>query len=78
MVSPEGRGCCSNSKAVLDNFTFGDKAEKEWIRHRPMLIKGNFYRYLALLLILSTGALWLFTSGVLHNWLIKIVGNHNK
>lgn len=51
---------CGNS------FTFGDKAVKEWVRHRPMLTKGEFVRYLTLLLFLAAGATWLFTSGILN------------
>ena len=50
---------CSNT------FTFGDKDVKEWIRHKPALTKGEFFRYLTLLAFLGLGALWVFTSGVI-------------
>lgn len=48
-----------------DTFTFGDKATKDWSKHRPMMTKGEFVRYFILLVFLAVGAVWIFTSGVL-------------
>ncbi len=49
-----------------NTFSFGDPAAKSWIDSKPLLTRGEFFRYLSLLAFLAIGALWLFSSGVLH------------
>jgi hypothetical protein len=48
-----------------NTYSFGDKSAKLWINSKPMLTRGEFVRYSILLVFLATGAIWLFTSGVL-------------
>jgi len=48
-----------------NTYAFGDRATKEWINSKPLITKGEFFRYISLLSFLAIGALWLFYSGVL-------------
>lgn len=48
-----------------NTFAFGDKDVREWIKTKPLMTKGEFIRWLTLLLFLALGATWVFTSGVL-------------
>ena len=49
-----------------NTYAFGDQSAKTWIKNKPMLTKGEFFRYSVLLVFLASGAIWLFTSGVLN------------
>jgi hypothetical protein len=48
-----------------NTYSFGDPAAKAWIDSKPLLTRGEFFRYISLLAFLAIGALWLFSSGVL-------------
>ena len=48
-----------------NTYAFGDRDAKEWSNSKPLMTKGEFFRYLSLLSFLAIGALWLFYSGVL-------------
>jgi hypothetical protein len=49
-----------------NTYAFGDKTAKMWIKNKPMLTKGEFFRYSVFLVFLASGAIWLFSSGVLN------------
>jgi hypothetical protein len=54
--------CCSKCG---NTYSFGDQSAKAWIDSKPLLTRGEFFRYSVLLAFLAIGALWLFMSGAL-------------
>jgi len=48
-----------------NTYAFGDPAAKSWIDSKPLLTRGQFFRYVSLLTFLAIGAVWLFSSGAL-------------